>query len=315
MSPALRASAARVVRGEEVFAAAGDDERRQLLQPAAYRACGDREAARSVTRSDERVLLGGGADEDAVVQPLRLYELELALQVGAGEDEDDPAVFAVVLEHPLGQHRRVARAAADHAVQSDVDASFSVERVARIRTPRMSARRALEAAQVVAVEKVVVALRVGTDLGVVVLGSEHQRRPALPAADHLRPQQRLLVAARRLGAQVLTIGGDPRVQFPEDDVRPVAAEHLGHRHRRQLSRLVGVAEDDLSGLDRPLLRVRGRDAAPLDRRLSDPILETEGGAPSRELIADLTPHDLDAWQLLVCAPRPLRQRLQARRVG
>src|ERR687894_438983 len=81
------------------------DEGRQFLQAAADGPLRDREAARPFLRSDEGVLLGRSADEDAVVQPLGLDELELALQVRAGEHEDDPAVLAVVLEHPFGQHR------------------------------------------------------------------------------------------------------------------------------------------------------------------------------------------------------------------
>ena len=161
-----------------------------------------------------------------------------------------PAVGAVVLEHAFGQHRPVARAAPDHAVQADVDAAFVVERVARVGAARVRAGRALEAAQIVAVEEVVVALRVGAELGIVALGGERQRRAALPAADHLGAEQRLLLAARRLRAQVLPVGRDPRVQLAEDDVGAVAAEHLRGRHRRQLAGLVRVAEDDLAGLER-----------------------------------------------------------------
>src|SRR4051794_22471704 len=86
--PAERAQAG----GKAVLAAAGDDERRQLLQPAPDRPVRDGQASRPVVRPDERVLLGGRADEDAVVEPLRLDELELAVQVGADEDEHDPAV-------------------------------------------------------------------------------------------------------------------------------------------------------------------------------------------------------------------------------
>ena len=69
--------------------AAGDDERRQALQPAPDRPLGDGEHAGPVVGPDERVLLGRRADKDAVVQPLGLDELELALQVRTGEDEDD----------------------------------------------------------------------------------------------------------------------------------------------------------------------------------------------------------------------------------
>ena len=151
--------------------------------------------------------------------------------------------------------------------------------------------------------------------GIVALGGERQGRPALPASDHLRAQQRLLFAARCLRVQVLPVGRDPRVQLAEDDVGAVAAEHLGGRHRRQLSRLVRVAEDDLAGLDRPLLRVGGRNPASFDRGLANAVLEAEGGASGRELVAVLAPDHLDAGQLLVRVPCPLGERLQACRIG
>src|SRR5262249_23931405 len=105
--PAQRAQA----RGEAVFPAPGDHERRQALQPPADRPLRDGEAARSVAGAGERVFLGRGADEDAVVQPLRLHELELPLGMGSDEDEDDAAVSAIVLQDPVGEDRAVARAA------------------------------------------------------------------------------------------------------------------------------------------------------------------------------------------------------------
>ena len=184
--------------------------------------------------ADERVLIRRRADEDAVVQPLRLDELELALQVRTREDEDDAPVDAVVLEHAVGQHRAVARAAPDHPVEANVDASLVVERVARVGPTRVRAGRALEATQIVPVAEVVVALRVGAERGVVLLRGQRERRAALPAPDHLGAEQRLLLAARGSRAEVLPVGGDARVQLPEDDVGAVAAEHLRGRHRRQL---------------------------------------------------------------------------------
>ena len=106
-------------------------------------------------------------------------------EVRPGEHEDDPAVGAVVLEDALGQHRPVARPAADHAMEPDVDAALVVEGVARVRPPRVGAGRALEAAGVVAVEEVVVAGGIGSELGIVALRGDRERRAALPASDHL----------------------------------------------------------------------------------------------------------------------------------
>ena len=55
-----------------------------------------------MVRSDEGVGLERGADEDAVIEPLGLDELELTLEVRAGKDEDDATVDAVVLDHTVG---------------------------------------------------------------------------------------------------------------------------------------------------------------------------------------------------------------------
>ena len=147
---------------------------------------------------------------------------------------------------------------------------------------------------IVAVEEVVVPLRVAAELRVVALRGERERGAALPAPDHLRAEQCLLLTVRGLRAEVLPVGRHLRVQLAEDDVGAVSAEHVRGRHRRQLAGLVGVAEDDLAGLERPLLRVRRRPAAAFDRGLADPVLEAERGPPGRELVAVLTPDHLDA---------------------
>ena len=127
--------------------AAGNDEGRQVAQPAADRPFWDGERAGPIVRPDERVFLGGRPDEDAVVQPLALDELELALDVRAGEHEDDASVGAVVIEHAFGQHRTVAPSPPDHPVQTNVDTHLVVERVSRVCTPRVCAGWAFETAR------------------------------------------------------------------------------------------------------------------------------------------------------------------------
>ena len=231
------------------------------------------------------------------------------------EHEDDSAVDAVVLQDALGQHRAVAGAAPDHPVQADVDAAFVVERVARVRATGVRAGRAPEAAQVVVVVEVVVARRIRTELGIVPFRGQRERRAALPTSDHLGAQQRLLLPARGAFAEVPPVGRDAGVQLPEHDVGTVAAEQHGGRHRRQAARLVGIAEDELAGLDRSLPGVGAGDPAALHRRLADPVLEAEGGAPRRELVAVLAPDHLHPGQLLVGAACPLGHRRQPRGVG
>src|SRR5829696_1675218 len=144
-------------RRETVLPPAGDHKGRYIRQPTSYRTPRDREAAGAVVRTDERVLLGWRTDEDAVVQPLRLHELELAVEVGPGEHEDDPSVGAVVVQHPFGQHGPVARPSADHPVQSYIDAALGGQGIPRVRAPGVCSGWTSEAARIVRVEEVVVA--------------------------------------------------------------------------------------------------------------------------------------------------------------
>src|SRR5215207_311390 len=301
-------------RRKAVLAAAGDHERRQRLEPSPDGPLRDREPPGPVVRPDERVLLGRSPDEDAVVQPLGLDELELALRVRAREHEDDAAVGTVVLEHAFGQHRAIARAAADHPVEADVDAALVVECIARVRAARVGAHRALEAAQIVLEAEGVVALRIGAEVGVVLVRRERERRSALPAPDHLGAEQRFLFTAGGLLAKVPPVRGHARVQLAEDDVGAVPTEHLRSRHRRQAASLVRVAEQDLAGLERWLTRVRALNAASLDRWLADPVLESERGPSGRELVAVLAPNQLHAEEPFLRSHRALENRVQPSRV-
>src|SRR3954454_5324527 len=290
--PAERAQAG----GKAVLAAAGDDERRQLLKPAPDRPVRDRQRPGPVVRSDERVLLGGRADGDAVVEPLRLDELELAVQVGADEDEDDAAVGPVVLELARREHRPVARATADHAMEADVGRHLAVQRVARVRPACVRARGTLEAAEIVAVGERVVPLRIRAECGIVVLGRHGKWRATWPAADHLGAHEGLVRAAGGLRPKVLPVGGHARVELAEHHVGPVAPEHLRRGHGREAAGLVGVAEDELSGLDRRLVRIASGGSASLARVLADPFLEAERRPLVRQLVAVLAPDHLDPAQ-------------------
>src|SRR5919198_885883 len=85
-------------RGEAVLAAAGDDERRHAGKAAPDRTPRDRERPRAVVRPGDWILLGRRADKDAVIEPLRLDELELTIDVRTDEHEDDAPAYAVVSE-------------------------------------------------------------------------------------------------------------------------------------------------------------------------------------------------------------------------
>src|SRR5262249_30646401 len=104
---------------------------------------------------------------------------------------------------------------------------------------------------------------------------ERERRAALPAPDHFGAEQRLLLAVCGLGTEVPAVRRHPRVQLSKDKVGAVSAEHLGRWHGREASRLIWIAENELARLNRSLSWVRAGDAAPLHRRLADPVLEAE----------------------------------------
>jgi hypothetical protein len=97
-----------------------------------------------------------------------------------------------------------------------------------------------------------------------------------------------------VGARVPPVRSNPCVQLAKDDIRAVPAEHLRDRHRRQVSRLVGVAQDELARLDRSLIRVGAGDNGPLYCRLADSVLEAKGGALGQQLVAVLAPDHLHA---------------------
>src|SRR5262249_56367538 len=97
-----------------------------------------------------------------------------------------------------------------------------------------------------------------------------------------------------LGAEVPAVGSNPRLHLSKDEVGAVSTEHVGGGHRWQASSLVRIAKNEFARLDGSLPRVRRRDSAPLHCRLADSVLEAEGGAPGRELIAVLPPDHFNA---------------------
>ncbi len=235
----------------------------------------DGEAARAFARADQRVLLVRRADEYAVVEPLRLDEFELPFDVRPGENEHDPAVGAIVFQDAFRQHRAVVRAASDHPVQAYVDGAVGIQRIPRIRTARMGAYRAFEATRVIAVGEVIVAVRIRTLVGVIAFGRSGERSPALPATHHLRPEEGFVCAVSCSCTEISAVCRHFRVELAEHDICAVAAEDVGNRHRRKLSGFIWIPEDDLSGLQRPFVRIRRRLPRALHRRLPDAVFEAE----------------------------------------
>src|SRR6185369_2183316 len=82
------------------------------------------------------------------------------------------------------------------------------------------------------------------------------------------------------------------MQFPEDDVSAVAAEKL----RLGLlngAHLIGIADDELSGFERRLFRVRSLNSAPFNCGMADAIAESERFFLGRQGVAILSPDRLN----------------------
>src|SRR6266508_3361667 len=157
-----------------------------MLGRNAYSPPRDGVVAGTVVGADDGVAGVPGAEEDAVVHPLGLGELELPARVGADEREHESAVGAVVVEDAFWQRRPVGGAAADHAVQTGFAGHG---RVAGVGAADVAAAGGGEPVRVVLlVQERVVAGAVGSQFGVVVLRAQCQRGAAAPPSHDLGGQ-------------------------------------------------------------------------------------------------------------------------------
>src|SRR5262249_44103142 len=265
-----------------------------------------------VVRPHNRVLLSGGPDKDAVVQPLRLDELILPLQVRSHDAKTDAPIRPVVFQNALRQQRTVGGAATDYAMDVDV---AEIQTVARVRATSVRAKRTAQALLITVgvIEEIVVARRVGAERRVVALRRQDEWRAAPPPAHHLGGEQLLCFWIRGVGGGVRADRRHSLVQLAKDDIRPVLAQHLGLRDCRDLAKLILIAQDELPRLERPLLGVRAGDAAAFNCRMTDAVLEPEVLSVVRRGVAVLPPDHLDAAHFPIRRAGTLEQRLELRR--
>src|SRR5262249_22795324 len=167
----------------------------------------NREDALAFVVANERILFGSVTDKIAVRHPLRLHEFELPLQMRTDQEKYTAALSAIILENTRRQWRPVVRAAPQKVVEIDSD-HLVLEGIAWIDTTNVRAEGALQSVHVLCVAERVVALRVTSQLRVVVLWREHQGGAAAPSADHLCRNQLLIRRGRGLRAQVSTKPGN-----------------------------------------------------------------------------------------------------------
>ena len=105
-------------------------------------------------------------------------------------------------------------------------------RVARIHAPDVRAERDRIAVRVhLAVVEVVVALQVGAERRVVLLGRQHERRAAAPAAHQLRRDQLLLLRRLAVLAEELAERADVLLELAVGEIAAVAGQASGLRQR------------------------------------------------------------------------------------
>ena len=94
--------AQRAIGHEEIVAASGGDELRQALQASAHGTVRNGELARSRIRARDWVGLDARSDKLPVVEPSRLHELELPLEIRSEENKHQLAIGAIVIENGAG---------------------------------------------------------------------------------------------------------------------------------------------------------------------------------------------------------------------
>src|SRR6516165_2264395 len=167
----------------------------------------------------------------------------------ADQEKDTAALSAIILENASRQGRPVVRAASQKVVEIDSD-HLVLEGIAWIDTTNVRAEGALKALHVLCIAERVVALRVTSQLRVVVVWREHQGGAAAPSADHLCRNQLLIRRGCRLGAQVSAEPGNVHVKLADGDETAVAAQLQRNRRTGCFPVFVGVAQHEFAGLDR-----------------------------------------------------------------
>ncbi len=186
-------------------------------------ATGDRELVVAFRPTDERIAIVADAHGVAVVAPVRLDELVLALDVGHVGDEVDAAVDTVVCG-AFGQRRSVGHPPPNDPLARG-ERVARTETSARVRAADVRAQWAPEPVGVVAVVEHVHPVRVEAHRRVGMVGRECERRCIRPTADELGPQQHLVhVEPRGLLVDPGPERRDVLVELPPDLERAVEVE-------------------------------------------------------------------------------------------
>src|SRR3954452_16705206 len=100
-------------RHEAILATTRNDKPRQPLKAPADRSSRNYQVAALIVGADDGILGAARPEENAIVYPLRLDELELASQVRPHKGEQQPPVGPVVLQYSFPQRRTISCSAAN----------------------------------------------------------------------------------------------------------------------------------------------------------------------------------------------------------
>jgi hypothetical protein len=101
---------------EAIFTAPRDDKPRDALKAFANRPPWNCKAAALVVRPGNGILIAASPEENAVIYPLRLDELELPAKVSSDKGEHQPTIGAVILQDPFRERLAICGSAPDHSV-------------------------------------------------------------------------------------------------------------------------------------------------------------------------------------------------------
>ena len=114
-----------------------------------------------------------------------------------------------------------------------------------------------------------------TEFRIVVQRTQGEGCAAAPASHHLRGHQFLAFGFGCVGLQVLTKRSHSLVQLAKDHITSISPQRIRRRYGRCSSHLIGVAKDKLARLQRLFMGICPRNAGPFNRRMADPVFESE----------------------------------------
>jgi len=165
----------------------------------------------------------------------------------------------------------VSGAAADHAAAAHI-----VRRVAGIHAPHVRAERHRIAMRIhLLIVEVVVALRIGTERRIVLVGCQHQWCAAAPAAHQLCRNQLLFFGRLAVLAQEVAELADMLFQAAISHVAAIAGQNFRSWQIGGRSVFVRVPEDEFARLERRAGAGRWHFASALDDRLREPVAVAE----------------------------------------